>query len=42
MPEESHRLNLTLDAERADRLKRLAERTHLQEGTRPLAAVGGH
>jgi hypothetical protein len=33
MPEESHRLNLTLDAERADRLKRLAERTHLQEGT---------
>jgi hypothetical protein len=33
MAEESHRLNLTLDAERAARLKRLAERTHLQEGT---------
>src|SRR3954466_7701041 len=33
MGEESHRLNLTLDAERAERLKRLAERTHLQEGT---------
>src|SRR5881392_2243365 len=33
MAEESHRLNLTLDAERAERLKRLAERTHLQEGT---------
>src|SRR3954469_18224534 len=33
MGDESHRLNLTLDAERAERLKRLAERTHLQEGT---------
>jgi hypothetical protein len=33
MAEESQRLNLTLDAERAGRLKRLAERTHLQEGT---------
>jgi hypothetical protein len=31
--DETHRLNLTLDAERAARLKRLAERTHLQEGT---------
>jgi L-lactate dehydrogenase complex protein LldE len=27
MAEESHRLNLTLDAERAERLRRLAERT---------------
>ncbi len=33
MAEQSHRLNLTLDAERAERLRRLAERTHLQEGT---------
>jgi hypothetical protein len=33
MAKESHRLNLTLDAERAGRLKRLAERAHLQEGT---------
>lgn len=31
--DESQRLNLTLDAEHAGRLKRLAERTHLQEGT---------
>jgi hypothetical protein len=33
MAEETVRLNLTLDVERAARLKRLAERTHLQEGT---------
>jgi hypothetical protein len=33
MAEQSYRLNLTLDAERAARLRRLAERTHLQEGT---------
>lgn len=33
MAEGTYRLNLTLDAERAERLKRLAERTHLQEGT---------
>ncbi|HEY4997368.1 MAG TPA: hypothetical protein VII03_05180 [Solirubrobacteraceae bacterium] len=29
----SHRLNVTLDAEHAARLSRLAERTHVQEGT---------
>lgn len=28
-----HRLNVTLDAEHAARLTRLAERTHVQEGT---------
>ena len=33
MGDRTLRLNLTLDAERAARLKRLAERTHLQEGT---------
>ncbi len=29
----AHRLNITLDAEHAARLARLAERTHVQEGT---------
>jgi enoyl reductase-like protein len=29
----SHRLNVTLDAEHAERLRRLAERMHMQEGT---------
>jgi hypothetical protein len=29
----NHRLNVTLDAEHAARLSRLAERTHVQEGT---------
>lgn len=29
----AHRLNVTLDAEHAERLARLAERTHVQEGT---------
>ncbi len=29
----AHRLNITLDAEQAARLSRLAERTHVQEGT---------
>lgn len=29
----AHRLNVTLDAEHAVRLARLAERTHVQEGT---------
>lgn len=28
-----HRLNVTLDAEHAARLARMAERTHVQEGT---------
>ncbi len=28
-----HRLNVTLDPEQAERLARLAERTHVQEGT---------
>jgi hypothetical protein len=31
--EASHRLNVTLDAEHAARLARLAERIHVQEGT---------
>jgi len=30
---DTHRLNVTLDAERAAKLARLAERTHTQEGT---------
>jgi predicted transcriptional regulator len=29
----AHRLNITLDPEHAARLTRLAERTHVQEGT---------
>jgi hypothetical protein len=29
----THRLNVTLDAEHAARLSRLAERAHVQEGT---------
>jgi len=29
----AHRLNVTLDSEHAARLTRLAERTHVQEGT---------
>jgi hypothetical protein len=29
----AHRLNVTLDSEHAARLARLAERTHVQEGT---------
>ncbi|MHB8241832.1 MAG: hypothetical protein ACYDHN_07550 [Solirubrobacteraceae bacterium] len=33
MSSTSHRLNVTLDAEHAARLSRLAERTHVQEGT---------
>jgi hypothetical protein len=28
-----HRLNVTLDAQRAEKLSQLAERTHVQEGT---------
>ncbi|HEY2766669.1 MAG TPA: hypothetical protein VGI76_00320 [Solirubrobacteraceae bacterium] len=31
--ERAHRLNVTLDPEHAARLARLAERTHVQEGT---------
>lgn len=33
MASEPVRLNVTLDAERAAKLARLAERTHVQEGT---------
>jgi hypothetical protein len=33
MAGEAHRLNVTLDAEHAARLSRLAERAHVQEGT---------
>lgn len=37
----AHRLNVTLDPEHAARLARLAERTHVQEGTlaRSLLAI---
>ena len=33
MKRAAHRLNVTLDSEYAARLARLAERTHVQEGT---------
>lgn len=33
MEQSGHRLNVTLDPEHAARLARLAERTHVQEGT---------
>ena len=33
METSAHRLNVTLDPEHAARLARLAERTHVQEGT---------
>ncbi len=33
MAQSAHRLNVTLDPEHAARLARLAERTHVQEGT---------
>ena len=33
MARDPYRINVTLDAEHAARLTRLAERTHLQEGT---------
>lgn len=33
MEDSAHRLNVTLDPEHAVRLARLAERTHVQEGT---------
>ena len=33
MEKPGHRLNVTLDPENAARLARLAERTHVQEGT---------
>jgi hypothetical protein len=33
MAASAHRLNITLDPEHAARLARLAERTHVQEGT---------
>lgn len=33
MPNQPSRLNVTLDEEYATKLSRLAERTHLQEGT---------
>ena len=33
MERPAHRLNVTLDPEHAARLARLAERTHVQEGT---------
>lgn len=33
MERTAHRLNVTLDEEHAARLARLAERTHVQEGT---------
>lgn len=33
MERTAHRLNVTLDSEHAERLARLAERMHVQEGT---------
>ena len=33
MSSETHRLNVTLDPEYAEKLRRLAERAHIQEGT---------
>lgn len=33
MTPDTHRLNITLDALRSEKLARLAERTHVQEGT---------
>jgi len=33
MAPSARRINVTLDKERADKLSRLAERTHVQEGT---------
>ncbi|HMH47101.1 MAG TPA: hypothetical protein VK538_05240 [Solirubrobacteraceae bacterium] len=33
MAQSAHRLNITLDAEHAARLSRLADRIHVQEGT---------
>jgi hypothetical protein len=33
MEKQAHRLNVTLDPEHAERLARLAERAHVQEGT---------
>lgn len=33
MSQETQRLNITLDAEHAAKLSRLAERTHINEGT---------
>jgi hypothetical protein len=33
MAKPAHRLNVTLDSEHAARLRRLAERIHVQEGT---------
>lgn len=37
----SHRLNVTLDAEDAERLRRLAERTRVQEGTLARSLLSG-
>ncbi|MGI8461928.1 MAG: hypothetical protein ACR2OC_09890 [Solirubrobacterales bacterium] len=33
MAEKTRRINVTLDAEHAERLERMAERAHVQEGT---------
>jgi hypothetical protein len=33
MPRDAYRLNVTLSGEHAEKLTRLAERTHVQEGT---------
>lgn len=33
MARETHRLNVTLDPDYAEKLRRLAERAHIQEGT---------
>lgn len=36
-----HRLNVTLDGEHAEKLRRLAERTHVQEGTLARSLLSG-
>jgi predicted transcriptional regulator len=37
----ARRLNVTLDAEHAEKLRRLAERTHVQEGTLARSLLSG-
>jgi predicted transcriptional regulator len=38
---ETYRLNVTLDGEHAAKLRRLAERTHVQEGTLARSLLAG-
>jgi predicted transcriptional regulator len=41
MARSTHRLNVTLDAEHAEKLRRLAERTNVQEGTLARSLLSG-